>query len=324
MSGRACARTLAACALPAFAIALSWLRVESPARVGRGARLVVALALAPALVRRELGACARRRGSGRRRRRGSRSAAQAVGAAAVSRRARARPARRRSGRRDSGTSTASSCRSTRAGARRCTGSCSSRSSASCSPSRCSSPRERPVAAAAVDGRRRRLARDARRRWRGRARRARSRSGPLDPARPARALGPSLWRRERRRRPSSSSAPRGRPRRRRSRARPLSTGRAGTSTARRPRPPASASRGTRTTRASASRRRRPSCSRVKGPERAQYWRTSTLDLFTDDHWFEDPARGSRGSRTRSCGCRSTGSRRRRARNPKNLARAARSR
>ena len=25
--------------------------------------------------------------------------------------------------------------------------------------------------------------------------------------------------------------------------------------------------------------------VKGPERAQYWRASTLDLFTDDHWFE---------------------------------------
>jgi transglutaminase-like putative cysteine protease len=26
--------------------------------------------------------------------------------------------------------------------------------------------------------------------------------------------------------------------------------------------------------------------VEGPERATYWRTSTLDLFTDDHWFED--------------------------------------
>jgi protein-glutamine gamma-glutamyltransferase len=26
--------------------------------------------------------------------------------------------------------------------------------------------------------------------------------------------------------------------------------------------------------------------VRGPESATYWRTSTLDLFTDDHWFED--------------------------------------
>ena len=26
--------------------------------------------------------------------------------------------------------------------------------------------------------------------------------------------------------------------------------------------------------------------VRGPETATYWRTSTLDLFTDDHWFED--------------------------------------
>ena len=26
--------------------------------------------------------------------------------------------------------------------------------------------------------------------------------------------------------------------------------------------------------------------VEGPERARYWRASTLDLFTDDHWFED--------------------------------------
>jgi len=26
--------------------------------------------------------------------------------------------------------------------------------------------------------------------------------------------------------------------------------------------------------------------VEGPDRARYWRTSTLDLFTDDHWFED--------------------------------------
>jgi transglutaminase superfamily protein len=26
--------------------------------------------------------------------------------------------------------------------------------------------------------------------------------------------------------------------------------------------------------------------VEGPNRAKYWRTSTLDLFTDDHWFED--------------------------------------
>jgi hypothetical protein len=43
-------RTLAACALPAFAIALSWLRIEEPARVGE-ALAVVALALAPALAR---------------------------------------------------------------------------------------------------------------------------------------------------------------------------------------------------------------------------------------------------------------------------------
>lgn len=26
--------------------------------------------------------------------------------------------------------------------------------------------------------------------------------------------------------------------------------------------------------------------VEGPERPQYWRTSTLDFFTDDHWFEN--------------------------------------
>jgi hypothetical protein len=26
--------------------------------------------------------------------------------------------------------------------------------------------------------------------------------------------------------------------------------------------------------------------VEGPERARYWRASTLDQFTDDHWFED--------------------------------------
>jgi transglutaminase-like putative cysteine protease len=26
--------------------------------------------------------------------------------------------------------------------------------------------------------------------------------------------------------------------------------------------------------------------VEGPDSARYWRTSTLDLFTDDHWFED--------------------------------------
>src|SRR5262245_31246546 len=26
--------------------------------------------------------------------------------------------------------------------------------------------------------------------------------------------------------------------------------------------------------------------IEGPEHANYWRTSTLDLFTDDHWFED--------------------------------------
>jgi hypothetical protein len=26
--------------------------------------------------------------------------------------------------------------------------------------------------------------------------------------------------------------------------------------------------------------------VEGPERARYWRTSTLDLFASDHWFED--------------------------------------
>jgi protein-glutamine gamma-glutamyltransferase len=26
--------------------------------------------------------------------------------------------------------------------------------------------------------------------------------------------------------------------------------------------------------------------VEGPDRARYWRTSTLDLFTDDHWFEN--------------------------------------
>lgn len=26
--------------------------------------------------------------------------------------------------------------------------------------------------------------------------------------------------------------------------------------------------------------------VKGPDRARYWRTSTLDVFKDDHWFED--------------------------------------
>ncbi|MGH3134384.1 MAG: transglutaminase domain-containing protein [Gaiellaceae bacterium] len=45
------ARILAACALPAFAVALSWLRVEEPRRVGE-AFVVVALALAPALVRR--------------------------------------------------------------------------------------------------------------------------------------------------------------------------------------------------------------------------------------------------------------------------------
>ena len=41
-------RTLAACALPAFAIALSWLRIEEPQRVGE-AFVVVAIALAPAL-----------------------------------------------------------------------------------------------------------------------------------------------------------------------------------------------------------------------------------------------------------------------------------
>ena len=42
-------RTLAASLLPTFAIALSWLRIEEPARVGE-ALVVVALALAPALV----------------------------------------------------------------------------------------------------------------------------------------------------------------------------------------------------------------------------------------------------------------------------------
>ena len=44
-------RTLAASLLPTFAIALSWLRIEEPARVGE-ALVVVALALAPALVPR--------------------------------------------------------------------------------------------------------------------------------------------------------------------------------------------------------------------------------------------------------------------------------
>jgi protein-glutamine gamma-glutamyltransferase len=44
-------RTLAASLLPAFAIALSWLRIEEPKRVGE-ALVVVALALAPALVPR--------------------------------------------------------------------------------------------------------------------------------------------------------------------------------------------------------------------------------------------------------------------------------
>ena len=42
-------RTLAACLLPAFAISLSWLRIEEPARIGE-ALAVVALALAPALL----------------------------------------------------------------------------------------------------------------------------------------------------------------------------------------------------------------------------------------------------------------------------------
>ena len=27
--------------------------------------------------------------------------------------------------------------------------------------------------------------------------------------------------------------------------------------------------------------------VDGPDEPKYWRTSTLDLFTDDHWFDDP-------------------------------------
>jgi transglutaminase-like putative cysteine protease len=44
-------RTLAACALPTFAVAVSWLRLEEPPRVGE-AWLVVALALAPALLPR--------------------------------------------------------------------------------------------------------------------------------------------------------------------------------------------------------------------------------------------------------------------------------
>ena len=43
------ARTLAACALPAFAVAVSWLRLEEPRRAGE-ALAVAALALAPALV----------------------------------------------------------------------------------------------------------------------------------------------------------------------------------------------------------------------------------------------------------------------------------
>jgi transglutaminase-like putative cysteine protease len=42
-------RTLAACALPAFALTMSWLRIEEPRLVGE-ALVVVALALAPALV----------------------------------------------------------------------------------------------------------------------------------------------------------------------------------------------------------------------------------------------------------------------------------
>ena len=42
-------RTLVACLLPAFAVVVSWLRLEEPARVGE-ALAVVALALAPALV----------------------------------------------------------------------------------------------------------------------------------------------------------------------------------------------------------------------------------------------------------------------------------
>jgi protein-glutamine gamma-glutamyltransferase len=44
-------RTLAACALPAFAVGAAWLRLEEPRRVGE-ALAVVALALAPALVSR--------------------------------------------------------------------------------------------------------------------------------------------------------------------------------------------------------------------------------------------------------------------------------
>ena len=63
--------------------------------------------------------------------------------------------------------------------------------------------------------------------------------------------------------------------------------------------------------------------AEGPERARYWRTSTLDLFASDHWFEDllwlsrvddesdaihdstraPTCGARGELARAAGSRS---------------------
>ena len=150
------ARVLAACMLPALAIAVAWLRVEEP---------------------RIAGSSARRRARSRSRRRSSRAAGsapsavplrcgrrldrvrqRAVGAPAVPRRAGLGPLPRPSEPGIAGFY-ASSSRSSPPGAPRCTASCSPRSSASCSPS---AARRRAAAGRrrGRDGRGRRLARDA--------------------------------------------------------------------------------------------------------------------------------------------------------------------
>ncbi len=210
-------RTLAACALPALAVSVAWLRIEQPSEIGEAA-VVVALALVPALVSERRAACARRdrrgasRGVDRLRRPalGATSVSRRAGRAADRRRRRPRP-RRLLPRRlallsggGSGDARARPHGDLRLRPRRF----ASRSEREAGGSRCRHRCRRRLAGHAARGRA----------DRGHGR-AGSRGGPVHSAHPPRAFQPGRSWRELRRPSWSWRAPPGRPRRLPSPARP---------------------------------------------------------------------------------------------------------
>ena len=281
-------RTLAACALPALACRVAWLRIEDPRLIGEGLA-VAALALAPGAPSRRAW---QRRSSAVVAAAGAAQVAfgaQRVGAAPVPRRAGARADRRSRSARRRRLLRASCCRfepgrhpemhalvlaaifgfvlvtSLLVAARRPVARLPSTSQAPAGRRRCSATTPSPSA-----------------RWRSR-RRCRSRSSSACAPCASLARGSCAGRARRRRCRLGVVRDDGRPR---------GGARLGELGHPRRRPAAGHRRSVRVglelrrDRVPAGRRR--SCSRSTAPSAHATGATSTLDLFTDDHWFEDLA------------------------------------